>query len=576
MENKMGFLRDIKSKDGNVIFDLVLNNEELENTSLQLGEYVNIKTTYGSNTRNFLGRVENVYYQPIEISDYARSLALAKINDKVYDIDEHAKRSMNFMNYEIAFLGEFNDKKDRFYPSTREVPHLFNIEVYKFDDEGLKQVINLSINEDKENQSNQFGIGYLRYGSNENNQKKNVIKNIDINNFIKKRTANFGKTGFGKSNENKVIITLLAQNNPNLSMLIFDINGEYALQESGSTSKGLIDTFKELGIKNRIVFYTNREGMYTNEYCMIKPYKINFYKNPELAISIVYEKRILEDGNIPQYIESIYADLDGIKAIPNRLAMIKASLCKAGLKCSEEEKILYANKHFSIKDLVKEIENKTKNKKVNEDDEDGNIKGSSTTKLFKQYYNIFSFLNGIHSEKAENDLFQNIKQDLQNNKIVILDIPSLRSFSNLISNKIAGEVFKQEQELFMQDKCYNTIFLIEEAHNLLSDKNSVWNRIAKEGRKYGIGMIYSTQSPSSIPNDIIGQTENFFVKHLSSEKDISDLVKAKSQFREPISKFILEEPVIGLSYIYMEPYQAFAVPVQIKELKDIVEDLKKV
>jgi hypothetical protein len=64
------------------------------------------------------------------------------------------------------------------------------------------------------------------------------------------------------------------------------------------------------------------------------------------------------------------------------------------------------------------------------------------------------------------------------------------------------------------------------------------------------------------------------VKHVSSEDDVKALKKAKVAFAEPISDFILNEPVIGLSYVYMEPYQPFPVPVQVRLLDDVVEELR--
>jgi hypothetical protein len=40
-----------------------------------------------------------------------------------------------------------------------------------------------------------------------------------------------------------------------------------------------------------------------------------------------------------------------------------------------------------------------------------------------------------------------------------------------------------------------------------------------------IGMVYSTQSPTTINSDLLAQTENFFIAHLSSQDDVSKLAK---------------------------------------------------
>lgn len=80
--------------------------------------------------------------------------------------------------------------------------------------------------------------------------------------FVGKRTANFGKTGFGKSNENKVILTLLAHAFPEVGMLILDQNAEYLLQTESTTSQGLAQAFKALGIRDRIRFYTKKKSKF--------------------------------------------------------------------------------------------------------------------------------------------------------------------------------------------------------------------------------------------------------------------------------------------------------------------------
>ncbi len=38
-------------------------------------------------------------------------------------------------------------------------------------------------------------------------------------------------------------------------------------------------------------------------------------------------------------------------------------------------------------------------------------------------------------------------------------------------------------------------------------------------------MVYSTQSPSTINPDLLAQTENFFIAHLSSQDDVNKLAK---------------------------------------------------
>ena len=75
----------------------------------------------------------------------------------------------------------------------------------------------------------------------------------------------------------------------------------------------------------------------------------------------------------------------------------------------------------------------------------------------------------------------------------------------------------------------------EEAHALFpnrdQDTEEIYRRLAKEGAKYHIGMVYSTQSPSTLSRDLLAQTENFFVVHLSSEDDVNALAKVNVAYK---------------------------------------------
>lgn len=60
---------------------------------------------------------------------------------------------------------------------------------------------------------------------------------------------------------------------------------------------------------------------------------------------------------------------------------------------------------------------------------------------------------------------------------------------------------------------------------------NVYSRFAKEGAKFHIGIAYATQSPSTINPDLLTQTENFFVGHLSSQKEVDCLCELQVAFK---------------------------------------------
>lgn len=89
----------------------------------------------------------------------------------------------------------------------------------------------------------------------------------------------------------------------------------------------------------------------------------------------------------------------------------------------------------------------------------------------------------------------------------------------------------------------------------------VYSRFAKEGAKFHIGIVYSTQSPSTINRDLLAQTENFFIGHLSSEHETQYLSSLQLAFKG-MESMLMRFRTPGLlhlltySHRYLLPVQA--------------------
>ncbi len=75
-----------------------------------------------------------------------------------------------------------------------------------------------------------------------------------------------------------------------------------------------------------------------------------------------------------------------------------------------------------------------------------------------------------------------------------------------------------------------------------SDPYIAW---VKEGRKYDLGALLITQQPGSIPVDILSQGDNWFIFHLLSSTDLTNVRKANAHFSEDILSVLLNEPIPG-------------------------------
>jgi len=91
----------------------------------------------------------------------------------------------------------------------------------------------------------------------------------------------------------------------------------------------------------------------------------------------------------------------------------------------------------------------------------------------------------------------------------------------------------------------------------------IYRRIAKEGAKYHIGMVYSTQSVTTINKDLLAQTENFFIAHLSSQDEVNALAKVNVAY-ESLKDDILQAKTVGYIRMLTRSHR-FVVSVQARK-----------
>jgi DNA helicase HerA-like ATPase len=111
-------------------------------------------------------------------------------------------------------------------------------------------------------------------------------------------------------------------------------------------------------------------------------------------------------------------------------------------------------------------------------------------------------------------------------------------------------------------------FYFEEAHNLFpkredKDLSQIYNRLAKEGAKLNLGLIYATQEVSSISANILKNTQNWFIAHLNNEEETKEIKKYYDfgDFTEGLVRFSASS---DRGFVRMKTYSnPFVVPVQI-------------
>jgi Helicase HerA, central domain len=134
----------------------------------------------------------------------------------------------------------------------------------------------------------------------------------------------------------------------------------------------------------------------------------------------------------------------------------------------------------------------------------------------------------FHSPAGSANVAKDIYGLLEQGRIVIVDLsvgpPSIRE---RMAERIARHIFDTSSDRFTAGRVPPRIVIYaEETHNLIgksADLDTTWPRIAKEGAKYGISIVYATQEPSSVHPNILSNTENFFVTHLNNDSEIKAL-----------------------------------------------------
>ena len=189
----------------------------------------------------------------------------------------------------------------------------------------------------------------------------------------------------------------------------------------------------------------------------------------------------------------------------------------------------------------------------------GNADVSGYRKLqpFKQY----------HSPSNTSSFEGDIVSKLRAGGIVIIDLlqgdPKLQA---TYSERICRRIFNDGMGRFIANENQNYIQLyFEEAHNLFpkkddSDLSQIYNRLAKEGAKLRLGLVYATQEVSSISGNVLKNTQNWFVSHLNNRDELREVEKFYDF--EDFTDSIRRAPDRG--FIRMKTYSnAFIVPVQI-------------
>jgi len=163
-------------------------------------------------------------------------------------------------------------------------------------------------------------------------------------------------------------------------------------------------------------------------------------------------------------------------------------------------------------------------------------------------------------------------------KTVVVDLSLKDSYdANVISTILVRKLFENNKMYFTEqkdEKVIDCVVCIEEAQNVISEEFVKSNanpfvRVAKEGRKFKLGLIAITQRPSAIADEIRSQAENFFAFYMGNSDDIRALVKSNINYDGVIAKFLQTETIPGNLFM-VSAKQSFALPLRVVQFEKLV------
>jgi hypothetical protein len=392
-----------------------------------------------------------------------------------------------------------------------------------------------------------------------------VIFNVQSIDFLARRTAVFGMTRTGKSNMIKQLVSVVKrtadQTGLMIGQIIYDLNGEYANANKQDVG-ALADVYPVQTERYRML---PADGFHLIQN--------NFYTQINEGFSII--QQVMSDRTTPSadlraflnvsFEEPESEDHSAHNRWQVKKAIYQAIIYKAGFSAPRSFSVnLPVNE--GIRNLV-DKDNKfpggtrgrlaltleqavrwfeaarAENRAQILISTSGNpwfdedaiallnmLAGRNSNDAYITGYKHLNPLKDFHSPDRTQDVSEEIYRHLLNGKIVILDLsvgdPNQRT---RLSKVIAQHIFKRSMGLFNEGEFPpNIMIYIEEAHNIIGRKDDLsdtWPRIAKEGAKFRLGIVYATQEVSSVHPNILANTENMFVSHINNDTEVRELSK---------------------------------------------------
>ena len=344
-----------------------------------------------------------------------------------------------------------------------------------------------------------------------------AVAYLDANKFFQRHAVIVGSTGSGKSYATARLVEQISEL-PNCNAILFDLHGEYKTL----TADG-IKHYKIAG-PNEVV-----QGKSLDEGILYFPYWLLGYED---MISMLVERT---DQNAP-----------------NQSMVLSRTVTAAKLQYLKERNETDLIKNFTVDSpipyhleyVLKELKRlNTEKVKGERGEKQGDFYGK-LSRLIARLENRMSdrrlgFMMNPPKEVNEMSWLEKLAnylvcgRDHQVDKkggVKIIDFSEVPSdILPLVIGRVASLIFSIQLWTDKENR-HPIALLCDEAHLYIPDKIShgtgifessqrYFERIAKEGRKYGVGLVVISQRPSEVNKTVLSQCNNFVALRLTNAED---------------------------------------------------------
>ncbi|AFZ70364.1 putative ATPase [Caldisphaera lagunensis DSM 15908] len=230
-----------------------------------------------------------------------------------------------------------------------------------------------------------------------------------------------------------------------------------------------------------------------------------------------------------------FEEIKDLSRLPENAINQERILRRAWLKTMDE----YKKGQISAADFMEKLYENAKEEK-----------GDANKREVDGALNKLEDIKSMYDEVIDPNAPLELKEIIEPGKLTIFDLSELDEIG---ADAIVSHFLRrllQERKLWKRTKSGNAtgypvpaFTVIEEAHILIPNKRntltSYWaSRIAREGRKFGVGLILVSQRPKNVNPDVLSQTNNKIILKIVEPQDIEYVQDASEELSQDLADLL--------------------------------------